>query len=115
MKLLFVLFPLMIVTAKACSKSRGSGEIPTCIQQKINSIKAQPKWNPPAEVWEYTYAGKTVYLFSSDCCDQYNTVYDANCNYVCAPSGGLTGKGDGKCEDFNANARQVKLVWKDSR
>jgi hypothetical protein len=42
-------------------------------------------------------------------------VYDRNCNYVCAPDGGYTGKGDGKCKDFDSLAKEVRLIWKDDR
>jgi hypothetical protein len=104
---------LLSTTAKNCSKKADA--IPTCVQQKIDKIKSEPMWNPPAEVREYEYRGKKVYLFSSDCCDQFNTVYDDQCNYICAPSGGLTGRGDKKCEDFAANAKEIRLVWKDPR
>ena len=97
-----------------CTKTK-TGSIPKCIEQKISDIRKEPRWNPPATVNEYMYNGKTVYLFSSNCCDQYNMVYDSQCNYVCAPSGGITGKGDSKCEDFNTSAKHVKLVWKDDR
>jgi hypothetical protein len=61
------------------------------------------------------YKDKTAYLFSSNCCDQYNEVYDSECKYICAPSGGITGRGDGQCEDFNTSAKLVRLVWKDDR
>lgn len=97
-----------------CSKQKPDA-IPVCIQQKIEAIKAEPKWNPPAEVDEYLYNGKHVFLFSSNCCDQYNILYDENCEVICAPSGGLTGKGDGKCADFAESAKHVKLIWKDER
>jgi hypothetical protein len=125
MKVLIGLIALVSITAKECSKRTTAPQadvketnaqtLPSCIQQKIDSIKNQPKWNPPAEVNEYVYNGKTVYLFSADCCDQYNVVYDAQCNYVCAPSGGITGKGDRKCEDFNTAAKLIRVVWKDER
>lgn len=113
MKYLVVLLSLPLILAVQCNKQQS--EIPTCIQAKIDGIKTQPKWNPPATVNEYIYHGKHVYLFSSDCCDQYNQLYDENCNSICAPSGGITGKGDGKCADFSSAAQLVKLVWKDSR
>jgi hypothetical protein len=45
------------------------------------------------------------------CCDFYNEVYDANCNFLGAPDGGFTGKGDGKIPDFFAEAKNEKLVW----
>src|SRR5688572_23250673 len=96
-----------------CHKAKQA--IPTCIQQKIDQIKAQPKWNPPAEVNEYIYNDRHVYLFSSNCCDQYNMLYDENCNALCAPSGGYTGRGDEKCTDFKDKAKLVGLVWKDER
>ena len=107
--LIFLLF-----STQQCSKKK-SPDMSVCVQKKINEIKKEPRWNPPATVNEFLYNGKTVYLFSSDCCDQYNMVYDSQCNYVCAPSGGITGKGDSKCEDFNTTAKHIRLVWKDER
>lgn len=112
--ILLTSFIVLATAGKNCNKNK-TAVLPTCIQQKIDSIKKEPKWNPPAEVYEYNYKGKTVYYFSSNCCDQYNMVYDDQCNYVCAPSGGFTGKGDEKCRDFNENATKVRLVWKDER
>ena len=88
---------------------------PRCIAERIDSIKRQPVWNPPAEIYEYEYDGRKVYAISSNCCDFFNTVIDANCNYICAPSGGFTGRGDGKCTDFFKVAKQLRLVWKDDR
>ncbi|MDQ3279363.1 MAG: hypothetical protein M3Q06_13625 [Bacteroidota bacterium] len=105
---------LLTVLAQTCSKKSDSN-IPSCIQARIDAIRQQPKWNPPASVTEYRYQGRTVYLFSSNCCDQYNEVVDAACNYICAPSGGMTGKGDRKCADFNEKAEKIKVVWQDER
>jgi hypothetical protein len=104
---------LIALTREGCKNS--TTMIPSCVQQKINEIKTQPPWNPKATVFEYTYNGKKVYLFSSNCCDQYNMLYDENCNALCAPSGGFTGRGDRKCEDFKDKATGEKLVWKDER
>jgi len=87
----------------------------SCINRKINRIKSQRKWNPPAQVNEYIYKGKHVFLFSADCCDQFSELYDENCNLVCAPYGGISGQGDGKCNDFQTTAQFVRLVWKDDR
>jgi hypothetical protein len=97
----------------SCNKSKI--QTPACVQQKIDQIKAQAKWNPPAEVNEYTYQDKQVFLFTSDCCDQFIMLYDGSCNYICAPSGGFTGKGDNKCSDFYEKAKHVRLVFKDNR
>jgi hypothetical protein len=34
---------------------------------------------------------------------------------ICQPDGGITGKGDGKCPDFDKNKTNEKLVWQDPR
>ena len=112
--ILFVIgFPALL--SDTCKKKNTADNIPVCIQTRIDSIRNEPRWNPPAQVDEYEYSGKTVYLFSSNCCDQYNIVLDANCQYICAPTGGITGKGDGQCADFTCTARHLRLVWKDAR
>jgi hypothetical protein len=113
MKYILLSLWLPLLLSFQCNKP--GTEIPSCIQQRIDQIKAVPKWNPPAEVNEYIYQGKHVYLFSADCCDQFNELLDGDCKYVCAPSGGITGKGDMKCPDFFTTAQFVKLVWKDPR
>ena len=111
---LFTAIIILSIVQQKCGKS-AVNTIPTCIQAKIDEIKKQPKWNPPASVEEYNYNGKRVFLFSSDCCDQFNQAYDESCNYVCAPSGGITGKGDRKCDDFKEKATLIRVVWKDER
>jgi hypothetical protein len=97
-------------TAINCSK-----HVSSCINEKINDIKAEAKRNPAAEIKEYEYNGQKVYLFNSNCCDQYNVVYDKNCNAICAPSGGFAGSGDLKCKDFFEVAKFIRVVWKDNR
>jgi len=106
---------VLIISIFCFGKCKKEPMLADCIQQKIDSIKVQPRWNPPAQVDEYIYNRKRVYLFSSDCCDQYNTLYDEACNYICAPSGGFTGRGDGRCTDFKTAAQFVRTVWKDPR
>ena len=112
----YILAPVLFlsIAQQKCGKNAAPA-VPVCIQSKIDSIKQQPKWNPPASVTEYRYNGKRVFLFSSNCCDQYNQVFDEACNYLCAPTGGITGKGDRKCNDFAEKAELVKEVWKDER
>ncbi len=113
MKFTLILMISSLAVLSKCTKEKST--VPPCIQQKIEAIKAQPKWNPPAEVIEYVYNGKTVYGFSNDCCDQYYEVFDADCKMICAPSGGITGKGDGQCADFLEKATKVRVIYKDSR
>ena len=114
MKFILILALSLFVTK--CKTSRELPDsVPACIKNKIEEIKKEPVWNPPAQVEEYNYNGKKVFLFSADCCDQYNMLYDENCKVICAPSGGFTGKGDGKCSDFFSTAKYTGLVWKDPR
>lgn len=103
---------LLLFNYGSCNKAL---LVPDCIVEKIKTIKAQPKWNPPAQVDEYLFNGRKVYLFSADCCDQYAELYDENCKLLCAPSGGITGKGDGNCPDFSTQAKHIRLIWKDDR
>jgi len=113
MKWLAVMF-VFILQSGECNKDTAV-KIPPCIREKIEAIQQQPKYNPPATVYRYSYQNQYVYLFSSNCCDQYNYLYDKNCNVICAPTGGIIGKGDGKCSDFKQMATGETLVWKDSR
>ena len=113
MKYFITLLIVPFLFAGKCDKKEDA--IPTCIQGRIDSIKALPRWNPPAQVDEYFYNGQRVFLFSSDCCDQYNYLYTETCDMVCAPSGGFTGAGDRKCQDFGQTAKHIRLVWKDPR
>ena len=106
-----ILIPFLL--SSTCRKI--SSEIPDCVQQRIDAIKAEPKWNPPAEINEYVYKGQHVFLVTANCCDQFIMLYDGSCRPICAPGGGYTGKGDGKCADFNETAHHVRLVWKDDR
>ena len=119
MKFLLNALFLIVMQPQACNSPNAKTveviSLPKCIEDKIIALKAAPKTNPPAEVLQYIYKGQTVYLFSSPCCDQYNMLYDEQCNVICAPSGGLTGKGDRKCTDFNDSATLVKTVFKDNR
>ncbi|MET0394854.1 MAG: hypothetical protein ABW019_17045 [Chitinophagaceae bacterium] len=113
MKYLLFAFAVSLLTGATCN--RISSDTPACIERKIEQIKAEPKWNPAGEVNEYQYDGRRVFLFSANCCDQYHVLYDENCTVVCSPFGGFSGRGDGKCPDFNQKAKHVRLVWRDDR
>ncbi len=88
---------------------------PAWMQSLIVSIEAEPVWNPAASITRYTYRGTVVYYLAAHCCDIRSKLYDTSGAVVCEPDGGITGKGDGKCEDFLAIRSDEKLVWKDHR
>ena len=85
--------------------------LPTCIKNKIDSFKLKEAHEKPQRVLEYVYKGKKVYFVVMPCCDFFNEVYDDKCNFLGAPDGGFTGKGDGKIPDFFEEAKSEKLVW----
>ena len=85
--------------------------LPKCIKNKIDSFKLKEAHEKPQRVLQYMYKGKKVYYVVMPCCDFYNEVYDAKCNFLGAPDGGFTGKGDGKLPDFFTEAKSEKLVW----
>ena len=85
--------------------------MPKCIKNKIDSFKVKEAHEKPQRVIEYMYKSKKVYYVVMPCCDFYNEVYDDKCNFLGAPDGGFTGKGDGKLPDFFAEVKNEKLVW----
>jgi hypothetical protein len=103
------------IGASAASSTKSVDAMPECIRQKIDSIKKESVQNPPTQINEYEYGGRKIYLFSAPCCDFFSVAVDTDCNNICAPYGGFTGKGDGKCEDFPSKAKHIGLVWKDER
>ncbi|WP_229725343.1 DUF6970 domain-containing protein [Hymenobacter baengnokdamensis] len=88
---------------------------PLWLRQRIESILATRKRNPIIRITRYEYEGQTVYYESAPCCDQYSTVYDVKGQILCHPEGGITGKGDGKCANFDKRKANEQLVWQDPR
>ena len=99
---LFVLFTASCDQTDLISKEN----CPSCFKSIIDQS------NPPLEIWRYVYNNQLVYLTKPDCCDQYEQVFTSNCSLICAPGGGIAGKGDGKCPDFYDNATNGLLIWK---
>ena len=114
MKNVFILVTSIFIIA-SCENSEPKGDIPECIEDKIESIKKQSVWNPPAKIYSYQYSGETVYYIPARCCDIMSELYDDSCNFICAPDGGVAGNGDGNCPDFFTNRTNEKLLWEDDR
>jgi hypothetical protein len=108
------------LVAFRCNKSSEPTPTSHCpnggLAAKIAALQAKPKGNPAYEIREYSWNGQKVYLASDEtCCDQFITLYDECFNVLCAPSGGISGRGDGRCPDFYRQATGQKLVWRDPR
>jgi hypothetical protein len=98
-----------------CSHSIEPGGNPDWVKALIAKFESDPVGNPPQSIWRYEYNGETVYYIPPQCCDQFSTLYDAQGSIICAPDGGFTGGGDGRCPDFFEKRSGEKLIWKDSR
>lgn len=60
-------------------------------------------------IYSCTYKGNQVYYVASNMPDSFISLLDEKGNYICSPSGGLSGKGDGTCTDFDYNT--CKVIW----
>jgi hypothetical protein len=107
MRILVSIALLSTIGLFQCNPNNIPRDLPSCVKDLIRSKPSQP-----LEVWQYQYQNETVYLTIPDCCDQYVSVYSSQCVMICAPSGGITGRGDGKCPDFYKDANQGELIWK---
>jgi hypothetical protein len=88
---------------------------PLWLRQRIQGILATRKRNPVIRIVRYQYGGETVYYESAPCCDQQSTVYNNKGEVLCHPEGGITGKGDGECANFDKRKTNEMLVWQDPR
>ena len=105
----------------ACGTGTPSGgsppqsPIPAAVTALINELEAQPSANPPAFVASYDYRGQVVYYVPPRCCDIFGDLYNAAGQIICHPDGGLAGRGDGRCPDFESRRTNERIVWRDLR
>lgn len=113
MKTLSAISFIVMILFVSCSQS--IEPLPDWVKGKISEFQNQPVGNPPQSVWQYQYKNQTVYFIPAQCCDQYSELYNIDGSLICAPDGGITGQGDGKCPDFFTDRKNEILIWKDSR
>lgn len=85
------------------------------VDKLIARYEAAPVANPPHRIIRYRYHDQLVYYVPASCCDRPSTLYDASGDILCAPDGGITGRGDGRCADFRQSRSDESLVWSDPR
>jgi hypothetical protein len=116
MKNIIVFSLILLSLIIGCTKrSTSHDENLDWIANLIAEFEQQPVGDPPQSIWQYTYKCQTVYYVPAQCCDLYSTLYNANGERICAPDGGFTGLGDGKCPDFFQEQKNEKLIWQDPR
>jgi hypothetical protein len=109
---LSILLTLLLI---GCNQSTSPDGSPKWVQNLVATYQRDSVGNPPQSIWQYEYNGQTVYYVPPQCCDQFSTLYAASGEVICAPDGGFTGHGDGKCSDFFQERKNEKLIWEDSR
>jgi len=67
------------------------------VQACIAAFEATSPDKRTSDIRKVLYDGKPAYLVISPCCDRYDYLYDAQGLRMCAPWGGISGKGDRKC------------------
>jgi hypothetical protein len=79
--------------------------IPDWLYKRIQEEKIQG-------VETYSYKDKQVYYLLADCCDRFNEVLNENGDFICAPTGGISGKGNYQCPDFLSEAQAKRVIYK---
>ncbi len=88
---------------------------PQWLKARIAATLGERKQYPIVRIYRYRYRNQTVYWETAPCCDQQSTLYDTKGRVLCRPDGGITGKGDERCVDFDKQKADEKLVWQDPR
>lgn len=88
-----------------------SSSLPGWLHTKIGQFEALPADRAPLGIWRITHDGKPAFYLLSPCCDQYNPLFSAEGAEICNPSGGFTGRGDGKCPEPMDRGTKAALVW----
>jgi hypothetical protein len=111
--------PLVAITvlslfgSTACAATSASQA--AWVSALIAKFEAEPVANPPHRIVRFRYRDQMVYYVPPSCCDRPSVLYDAKGEVMCAPEGGMTGRGDGRCADFYQQRSDEWLVWSDAR
>ncbi|MET0718655.1 MAG: hypothetical protein ABWY34_09670 [Pseudoxanthomonas sp.] len=110
---------LMAVACASCTSAPAASQpqstpskgTPSWLAAKIREYEKLPLQQSPSGIWRISHDGKPAYYVQSPCCDQYNPLFSAEGSEICNPSGGFTGRGDGKCPAPMDRGSQSHLVW----
>ena len=79
---------------------------------RLADYDAQPGPAAPRAVFELRYGDGVAYYVKAGCCDQLDPLVDARGVLLCHPSGGFTGRGDGKCPGPLPAPAERREVWR---
>jgi hypothetical protein len=86
--------------------------LPEWLRIRLADYDAQVGPAAPRAVYELRYGDGVAYYVKAGCCDQLDPLVDARGVLVCYPSGGFTGRGDGKCLGALPPEAQRREVWR---
>lgn len=119
-RLLACLTTCLLLLGGATSCSNSLDEMPAAASCSgnfsatlIEQLQQKPKQTPAAEVTQYTYRGRTVYLVTGG--TSFSYLFDTCGNVLCAATVGPSNAGDGRCPDFATTATDPVLLWRDPR
>jgi hypothetical protein len=98
-------------TPSAPRPDSSSTSLPEWLRVKIAEFDELPADRAPLGVWRISHNGQAAFYLLSPCCDQYNPLFSAEGHEICNPSGGFTGRGDGKCPAPMDQGTKATLVW----
>ncbi|HEY9024483.1 MAG TPA: hypothetical protein VIP05_09290 [Burkholderiaceae bacterium] len=86
--------------------------LPDWLRIRLADYDAQPGPAAPRAVYEVRYGEGVAYYVMAGCCDQLDPLVDAKGVLVCYPTGGFTGRGDGKCPGALPPGSGRREVWR---
>ena len=104
--------------APGCQADANTEHLPAFLRQLIEEYEAASEQRYPFEIWRYEYEGESVFyvpLARALCCDIQSVLYSVDGEILCRPDGGFTGRGDGRCPDFDPRASEGVRVWGEQR
>lgn len=111
--ILSVLFAVILAGTAACADQPPTSA--AWLDRLVGDFKRAPVANPPHRILRFRYRGQSVYYVPPSCCDQPGALYDEAGEFLCAPDGGMTGRGDGRCADFHEQRTDESMFWSDTR
>ncbi|MDZ4824714.1 MAG: hypothetical protein SH856_14750 [Flavobacteriales bacterium] len=110
MKALAILLAIVVSSFTGCDKLDIASGTPRCVEKKIKDYNETSScYN--ASVQEYTFQGKTVYVFEPGTCsaDMTSELIDSDCNTL-GHLGGIAGNIQINGEEFSS-ATFIRKVW----
>jgi hypothetical protein len=86
--------------------------LPEWLRIRLADYDAMPGSAAPRAVFELRWGDGVAYYVQAGCCDQLDPLIDARGVLLCHPSGGFTGRGDGKCPQALPAAADRREVWR---